>query len=319
MTEIGRSAVELAPVDHAVQLYKDEADLFAGVADFVSGALDAGEVALLIATWPHLAGFEAELQGLGVEVTGSLRDGRIIMFDAASVMARVAPAGRVDADAFTTVIGGAVRRQLQAGRRLRIYGEVVSLLWDGGHVVAAIELEALWNELGRELPFSLLCGYGAETVLGAEQATALAQMCGLHSHVVEGPVRHHRSGPAAPGAQVSARFPAAIGAPRLARHLVVGTMRRWGFAPDDIDDAALVATELAANAVVHAASAFSLVVRVEDTGVRITVRDDQPVDPTHLIVRPGRGLGLVERVSRRWGAEMAPHGKAVWAELAGGS
>jgi anti-sigma regulatory factor (Ser/Thr protein kinase) len=144
----------------------------------------------------------------------------------------------------------------------------------------------------------------------------LAQIRGLHSHVLEGPTSRDREDRTVPGAQVSAQFPADVAAPRAARHFVVDAMRQWGFSRELLDDAALVATELAANAVVHAASPFSVVVRVDDTEVRIAVADNQPVDRNRLVVRPGRGLGLVAGLSRQWGAEISSEGKVVWAELA---
>jgi hypothetical protein len=42
---------------------------------------------------------------------------------------------------------------------VRVFGEMVSLLWDAGLIDAAVELEVLWNELGVQYPFSLLCAY----------------------------------------------------------------------------------------------------------------------------------------------------------------
>jgi anti-sigma regulatory factor (Ser/Thr protein kinase) len=303
---IGAGALprEVAPRDHVVKIYQRDPDLFTEVGRFAAGALRAGDVAILIATGPHLEGIEAELRVLGIDVDVARQGGRIVLLEAISLMNEFVADGRVDAEGFAAVVGAAVRRQLDAGYGVTIYGEIVALLWDSGHVVAAIELEALWNDLGRTIPFSLLCGYHADSVLGGQHAEALGQVCGLHSHVVEGPTRRDREDRILPGAQVSAQFPADIAAPRAARHFVVNALRQWGFSPDLLDDAALVATELAANAVVHAASAFSVVVRAENTEVRIAVADNQSVDQDRLVVRPGRGLGLVAGLARRWGAEI---------------
>jgi anti-sigma regulatory factor (Ser/Thr protein kinase) len=315
MIEAGTHPMGVAPHDHVVQLYRSDADLFAGVGRFVAGALGTGDVAILIATRPHLEGFDGELRERGVDIDAFTRDGRIVLFDAVTVMNEFVTDGQVDAAAFAAVAGDLVLPHLGAGYGVTIYGEIVSLLWGRGHVVAALELEGLWNDLGRTIPFSLLCGYHADSVLGAEHAEALGEVCGLHSHVVEGPARCDREDRMLPGAQVSAQFPADIAAPRAARHFVVDAMRQWGFSSDLLDDAALVATELAANAVVHAESAFSVLVRVENTEVRIAVADNQSVDQARLVVRPGRGLGLVAGLSRRWGAEISSDGKVVWAEL----
>lgn len=114
------------------------------------------------------------------------------------------------------------------------------------------------------------------------------------------------------------RFTMGSGAPRAARHFVVEALTRWG-ADEFAEDAAMVATELATNAVVHARSGFTVAVTREPGGVRIAVRDDGPApgaDPRRaLAVSPGHGLWLVDAVSARWAAERAPGSTTVWAEL----
>ena len=66
---------------------------------------------------------------------------------------------------------------------VRVYGEMVALLWEAGLVTAAIDVEALWNEIAARYSFSLLCGYPAASVAGPEHADALALVCGAHSDV----------------------------------------------------------------------------------------------------------------------------------------
>ena len=36
---------------------------------------------------------------------------------------------------------------------MAVYGEMVAVLWAAGDVMAAAELEELWNDLAREIPF----------------------------------------------------------------------------------------------------------------------------------------------------------------------
>ena len=91
-----------------------------------------------------------------------------------------------------------------------------------------------------------------------------------------------------------------------------------------VDDAALVVTELVANAVLHAGGPITLRIEplAEDDAVRVVVGDTSPVPPAlreyGSVASTGRGLTLVARLARRWGAEPAPEGdgKVVWAELA---
>jgi hypothetical protein len=43
-----------------------------------------------------------------------------------------------------------LRPAAKAGRPVRAFGEMVSLLWDAGLTDVAIEVEAMWNELGAQ-------------------------------------------------------------------------------------------------------------------------------------------------------------------------
>jgi anti-sigma regulatory factor (Ser/Thr protein kinase) len=91
--------------------------------------------------------------------------------------------------------------------------------------------------------------------------------------------------------------------------------------PHLADDAALVATELATNAVVHAHSGFRLTLTLRQNVIRISVHDDQPLpadgtrDVAVLPAAPLHGLGAVAALAARWGADPAGTGKDVWAEL----
>jgi anti-sigma regulatory factor (Ser/Thr protein kinase) len=82
----------------------------------------------------------------------------------------------------------------------------------------------------------------------------------------------------------------------------------------------MVVTELATNAVVHAASNFDVALVYEDGVVRIGVTDSSPLAPTMAEPGPesmsGRGLAIVDSLSTEWGYDLGVHGKQVWAQLA---
>jgi serine phosphatase RsbU (regulator of sigma subunit) len=87
-----------------------------------------------------------------------------------------------------------------------------------------------------------------------------------------------------------------------------------------LDDAALVAAELLANAVQHGAPPLAIAVRAEASRVHIAVRDGNPRPPVRPVASPsnmtGRGIALVDALATRWGvAHDGSGGKTVWAEL----
>jgi anti-sigma regulatory factor (Ser/Thr protein kinase) len=297
-------ATAIAHGDHVVQFYEHESELVAGVGAYLIDAAREGAAAVVIATEAHRAAFARHLDAHGVDA------GTIVMLDAAETLARFMPGGRIDREAFFDVVGGLVRDAGASGRPVRAYGEMVALLWDAGQVLAAIDLETLWNELGEELPFSLYCAYPSESVAGHEHAEALHQVCRLHAAVA-----------AAPGEAVDAEadFPLDPTAVTAARGLVTDAMRGWGHDPAMRADAELVACELAANAILHARTPFRVSVHRYGPVVRIAVHDRAATMPAVLAFdakrHSGRGMPLISAMARRWGVEVTPEGKTVWAEL----
>jgi anti-sigma regulatory factor (Ser/Thr protein kinase) len=311
--------IELVDGDHAVEFYERDADLAHTVGRYLSEAIRDGGVAIAIATGPHRRAFEDELRAAGIDVVTARRDGDLVSLDAAATVATLMPDGRVDRDAFRRVVGPVVARAAETGRPVRAYGEMVALLWEAGDVLAAIDLERLWNDLRRELHFTLLCAYRSQSVQGDARADALRQVCDLHSRVAHPPLSEERDALRSAPSEVSAHFAAERDAPRHARHLGAQALRRWGYGSSLVDDAQLVLSELTTNAVLHARSPFSVLVRRGPSGVRISVRDASHTRPTLQpddSTRPsGRGLRIVAAVSVAWGVDLSAAGKTVWAEL----
>ena len=125
------------------------------------------------------------------------------------------------------------------------------------------------------------------------------------------------AGPAAP-ADAARSFERSDRAPRAARHFVVDTLQQWGEAALAYD-AAMVVTELATNAVMHARTGFTVTVSCSADAIRISVLDGRPASGPDiaalLVPAAGHGLGLVAAVARQWAAEALPDGKRVWAEV----
>jgi anti-sigma regulatory factor (Ser/Thr protein kinase) len=114
-------------------------------------------------------------------------------------------------------------------------------------------------------------------------------------------------------------FAGAASSIRQARVFVTETLAATP--QDAVDDAVLIVSELAANAVTHGNSAFTICVEETPKLVRIEVRDRGEGEPTPREPRPdepyGRGLRIVEQLSQGWGVDSHPEGgKTVWADIA---
>lgn len=329
-SESGFSA--LGPHRHVVQFYDSDQDLADNAGDYLAGAIAEGGVAVVVATPSRCAGFEAQLAASGVNAGAARRDGSLLCLDATQVAARLTRTGRVDLAAFDTQFRPAILAAGEAPGPVRVYGEVVALLWAAGQVNAALELEGLWNELGRQVPFSLFCGYPRDLVDGGQHQGAVAEVCRLHTAVV-GPAMAGASAPGAPmtsgsmigaplrrvhWAHVTRTFAGTREDTRAARGFALGMLEPWR-GEQLAADTALVVTELATNAVLHARSAFSVSLALSGGAIRISVGDTLPLGPAgvnqQLAAASGHGLGVVAAMATRWGVETVATGKVVWAEL----
>ncbi len=105
-------------------------------------------------------------------------------------------------------------------------------------------------------------------------------------------------------------------AAREARRFAGSVLDTYG---EVAETAELLVSELATNVVRHSSPPFTVEVGVNCELVRVSVADGTAVDLRATNARgdetSGRGLQLVEALSRRWGVERTADGKRVWFEL----
>lgn len=310
------------PRDHAVHFYQHDDELVATIAEFLIEPLQSDGAVVVVATTAHLVAVEEELTRRGVEVVSARLNGSLVTVDADAALRRGLIDGWPDFGSFTTEVGDVIRELTVGGRHVKVFGEMAPLLWNSGHVGAAISLEKTWNHVGHGLPFSLLCAYPAHAVTGDGTEDAFLQICQCHSAVIgdgedrwdpENKFVVHR-------VEETRSFSGESNTIGAARRFVVDTLHSWGL--DQLADAAsMVVSELVTNAIIHAESDFDVSLSSHGDAVRLSVRDHSPAIPVVRNPGPtaisGRGLRMVAALARQWGTEAIGDGKVVWAELCG--
>ena len=172
--------------EHLVEFYDREEFLVGTVAGFVGPALNAGDAAVVVATADHRRAFEAALRRSGVDVTGAVASGRYLTFDAAELLDSFMVDDAPDPGRFADTAGLVIERAGAGtgGRRVRIYGEMVALLWEAGDVNSAVALEDLWNDLAAQRDFMLLCAYPMRSFENSASGAAFRRICDQHSTVI---------------------------------------------------------------------------------------------------------------------------------------
>lgn len=117
------------------------------------------------------------------------------------------------------------------------------------------------------------------------------------------------------------RLPGSPESVQSARRFLDRVLRSWSTPQAVVDVATLLVSELTGNAVRHGHGAVTVCARQRPRGLlRVSVRDESRAMPATTSPgtdsEHGRGMLLVETLSRRWGAQTVPgDGKDVWFEL----
>ncbi|MGO4596056.1 MEDS domain-containing protein [Terrabacter sp. 2RAF25] len=306
---------------HAVSFYALDSEGIDAVARFVADGWDRDECVVVVATAQHRAAVADLLAGRGYDPAARTGNGRFLALDAEETLEQIMLDGRVDPDLFLARAGQVIARASSAGVPIRAFGEMVSQLWQNGLVEAAIELELMWNQLLREHDFTLLCAYPTGAFEHA-QLVDVRRVCELHTDLLPPSAAWEQGGVVEAGHACSRVYLPTPESVPAARHFVVDVLRSWGHA-DLAPDAALIVSELATNALRHAASPFRAVVDRRRGGLRVGVEDatEAPLQRREITIDDvsGRGAHIVEALSERWGSSPLPGGKVVWAELPLGS
>jgi PAS domain S-box-containing protein len=145
--------------------------------------------------------------------------GELLVRDAATLLASITPDGMPDEALFAMNVGDVIEQARSGGtRKVRVFGEMVNLLWRS-NMPAAIRLEELWNDLIARSELSLFCAYS--TSHGPERFPEALRAA--HSHII-------------PSAMANASDDAIVGH-TLDLRIVYwnqGAERLYGYAPDEV-------------------------------------------------------------------------------------
>jgi PAS domain S-box-containing protein len=150
--------------EHIAQLYSHDTVLVESLRMFTTHGLSRREAVLLVLTPFHRDRLAQQLKADGLDVGRLLHDGRLVFLDAEELLASFMLDGMPDATLFRMNVGEVVGRMKSKGeRKIRVFGEMVDLLWRSNQP-AAVRLEQMWNDLIEGSELSLFCAYSTSHV-----------------------------------------------------------------------------------------------------------------------------------------------------------
>jgi DNA-binding NarL/FixJ family response regulator len=157
------------------------------VSRLVSATLLSGEPFAFVASEATRTGVAQRLRARQVNLARLAERGQYVEHDSAFAVSQIMRDGRPDKERVAEMIHDLEQWRLAApdgpGARLTIFGDISPSLWRNGDFEAALEMERLWSELTRPLPFFTICSYPSECFEQSAARDHLPRLCAEHSAV----------------------------------------------------------------------------------------------------------------------------------------
>ena len=176
---------------HVLQLYDNDHELLVALNGFARTAITSEEPLIVVATTEHLSALAKSLRLFGMDPDQLRLERKLLFADAGDTLARFMRGGMPDEGLFRESLDELVSatNASEVGgdnkRPVKIFGEMVALLWEQGLHEATFTLEAMWTKACGERNLNLFCGY-PRSLLADSQYGKLVHICRHHASLVSG-------------------------------------------------------------------------------------------------------------------------------------
>jgi DNA-binding NarL/FixJ family response regulator len=182
---------------HTVQLHAADSHGLDEVSQLVAATLRSGEQVVIVTNEATRTGVARRLQALRVDLAMLAERGRYVARDSALALSQVMHHGRPDEERLAEMIHGFDLLRLAVpngpGSRLTIVADMGASLCLNADFEAALELERIWHDLTRSLPFFTICSYPIQCFESPDALNLLSNVCAAHSAVTSGTWRGARA------------------------------------------------------------------------------------------------------------------------------
>jgi len=176
---------EIAPCEHIIQVYENDDIFLDTLANFAGSGIKAGECVIVVATQNHLQSLYFRIARYVLNLREMIAAEQYIPLEAEKVLDQFMINEWPDEKLFRQTISGIIERGSCKGRRIRVFGEMVALLWGKGNTGATVQLEHLWSRFCEENKLTLFCAY-PKVGFTNDINNGMQTLCACHSKMING-------------------------------------------------------------------------------------------------------------------------------------
>ena len=169
---------------HEAVFYSDDAAFAEAFAAFVMAHVKVGRAVVMATTRLHYARICQQLAAEGFDAARAIEQGMWVWIDATETLSAIIVDGLPERDRFFDEIDSLIA-SISLAKKVKasdiaFCGERVGLLWSGGNVDAAMQIEKFCGELARKYDFDMLCAYPLPC---REDESTFETICADHASV----------------------------------------------------------------------------------------------------------------------------------------
>jgi signal transduction histidine kinase/ActR/RegA family two-component response regulator len=168
---------------HLVQFYENDGFLVDALTRWFADGLNGGDSCVFVGTESHRIRLQEKLADRGFDLDGLRTGRRFVCLDAAQVLSTFMVDEWPNEGLFIRAIEGVLGR-VSKPREIRVFGEMVALLWADGKRQAAVRLEEMWNAFMKTHALSLCCAYPLHSFSCDADASLFLKVCAQHTQVL---------------------------------------------------------------------------------------------------------------------------------------
>lgn len=170
--------------NHLVKVCQNKTIQSNAVAQYVQEGLRNGDAVVIIGRPELRKAAIVLLNTLGLD-TQSLKDqGQLKLFDAEFLLSSLLINDEIDALVFQKHVAIPIQALSSKYGKVRIFGEMIDLLWQQDKHDTVMQLEDFWNKLFQTIDFSLLCTYSLDHIDPDAYDNSLERICRFHTHLI---------------------------------------------------------------------------------------------------------------------------------------
>ena len=178
---------EIEQKDHFLQVYESDDVLIDSLEAYVCAGIVKGDGVVIVATEAHLISLNERLERV-FNVKKLMADKQFIPLNADIILEMILVHDTIDEQKFMLLINDILSMVRQnKENRIRVYGELVAILWRQGNRNAVLTLEKLWDKLCKTGAISLFCAYPKDG-FSQDEINSIQEICHCHNCVIENDV-----------------------------------------------------------------------------------------------------------------------------------